>query len=196
MKLNVEEILRKLPSEEKIFRNQKRVYVIKAADCIVALSKLGMDSKQVREELQKLIDSYKLVRVRPSDKDPNSVDLNLSKTLNAGDMYIWAEEKREYINILIALLVIAFVFFLAMFQLWPQWLRTIVGYSRYLIMGIIGFFIVAGIVRLLVFMITYYSHPPGLWLLPNLFEECGVIESFKPLYCWANQDVSHKKKEE
>lgn len=194
--MNYESILRKLPSEEKVFRNQKRVRVLKAANCFVALSKLKLEANQIKEEIQKLINSYKLVKVKVSEKNENNVDLFLSKTLSAGDLYMWAEDSKDYLSILITLLAICLVFFIAMIRLWPPWLRTYVGYSRFLVMGLIGFLVIAAIVRFIVFGITYFTHKPGIWLLPNLFAECGFFESFKPLYCWANEDVSYKKNED
>lgn len=193
MNVNVEKILRKIPTEEKIFRNQRRVYVISAIQCIKALGELKMDSDQVKQGLQKLIDEYKLAKVKPKQNDPKQVDLTLSKTLNISDLYMWKDEEGGYLNIFIVLLAVAFIFFLAMFQIWPSWLKNLTGYSKYLIMGFLGFFIIAALVRMVVFCVTYFVCAPGIWLLPNLFEECGFFESFQPAYCWANENVSHKK---
>lgn len=194
--MNCESILRGLPCEEKIFRNQKRVRVLKAADCIVALSKLQMDTKQIKEEIQKLLDSYKLVRVKSIGNGTENVDLHLSKTLGAGDLYMWSKDKRDYFGIFVTLLVILFVFFLAMIRLWPSWMKSMVGYIKDLVMILIGLLLATGVVRLIIYCITYFTHSPSLWIFPNLFEECGVLESFKPLYCWANENVSPKKNSE
>lgn len=36
----------------------------------------------------------------------------------------------------------------------------------------------------MLFVVTVFAVPPGLWLFPNLFEDVGVIDSFKPLWGW------------
>ena len=40
------------------------------------------------------------------------------------------------------------------------------------------------IVRLIIFMITIFAVPPGLWLYPNLFEDVGFFDSFRPVWAW------------
>lgn len=193
MAIDVEKILRNLPTEEKILRSSRRVQVIKAVDCIIALSKYNMDTQAVKNELQKLLETYKLVRVKVNENNSRVVDLSISKALNASDHYMWAEDKKEYLNIFIAVLIIALLFLLAMYQVWPAWLKSLSGYLKYVVMAFIVFLIVTGIVRLIVYTISSFTHPPGLWIFPNLFAECGVIESFIPLYSWDDEDVSHKK---
>lgn len=193
MTINVEKILRNLPTEEKILRSSRRVQVLKAVDCIVALSKYDMDTQAVKDELLKLLESYKLVKVRINEKNPKTVDLAISKTLNAADHYMWAEDKKEYLNIFIAVLIITLLFLLAMYQVWPLWLKSLAGYLKYVVGAFIGFLIVTGIIRLFVYAITLFTHPPGLWIFPNLFAECGVIESFIPLCSWGDEEVSHNK---
>jgi translocation protein SEC62 len=50
--------------------------------------------------------------------------------------------------------------------------------------GFIGFLIVLAIIRLIVFAITVFTHKPGIWLFPNLFEDVGFFESFVPVWAW------------
>lgn len=35
---------------------------------------------------------------------------------------------------------------------------------------------------------TVFTVPPGLWLYPNLFEDVGFFDSFRPVWGW--QEVS------
>jgi hypothetical protein len=55
-------------------------------------------------------------------------------------------------------------------------------------LGLIGLFFVMAIFRLILFGITMFAVPPGLWLYPNLFEDVGFFDSFRPLWGW--QEVS------
>lgn len=191
--MNTEKILRSVPTTEKIFRSARRVNTFKAADCVTLLSKMKYDAADIKKEIQELLSTYKIIKVKINESNPNSVDLQAGKTLNINDVYIWAEEETSHWNILVAALIMALVLLFVMFQLWPVWLKQVASYSKYPLGGFIMFLLVMGVMRLAVFGITYFTHPPGLWILPNLYAECGFFESFIPLYSWANQDSSHNK---
>lgn len=51
-------------------------------------------------------------------------------------------------------------------------------------MGLLGLFFAMSIFRLILFCVTVFVVPPGLWLYPNLFEDVGFFDSFKPLWGW------------
>lgn len=82
-------------------------------------------------------------------------------------------------------LVIAIV----LFPLWPLVLRQGVWYLSMGMLGLIGLFFGMAIVRLILFIITMFVKPPGLWLYPNLFEDVGFFDSFRPLWAW--HEVRH-----
>jgi len=191
---SIEAILRKIPTKEYVLRGERRVNVFRAVDCIMALSKHEMSSESIKGAVQELLRSSKIQKVRVQNKGTDRVDLQAGKVLSASDLYIWTEEKTNYMAIVIAVLIIMGIFMIVMFQMWPMWLKRMVSYIRYPIFAFIGFLAVMAIVRIVVFGITYFSHPPGLWVLPNLFADCGFFESFVPAYSWANENVSHKKK--
>lgn len=71
-----------------------------------------------------------------------------------------------------------------MFPLWPIMLRQGVWYLSVGLMGLMGLFFAMAIFRLILFCITVFAVPPGLWLYPNLFEDVGFFDSFKPLWGW------------
>lgn len=185
--MSVEKILRKIPTSEKIFRSTRRVKAFTAVDCITVLSRHGFNTDVIKREIQRLLSGYRIVKVRTVEGNPDSVDLQPGKTLSANDLYIWAEEETNHWHILVGVLIVLAILLLVMFQMWPWWLRRLVSYSKYPIGGFIVFLFVMGVVRAVVFAMTYFTHPPGLWLLPNLFAECGFFESFVPAYSWADQ---------
>lgn len=71
-----------------------------------------------------------------------------------------------------------------LFPLWPLMLRQGVWYLSMGMLGLIGLFFAMAIVRLILFIITMFAAPPGLWLYPNLFEDVGFFDSFRPLWAW------------
>lgn len=75
-----------------------------------------------------------------------------------------------------------------MFPLWPMTLRIGVWYLSMGMLGLIGLFFAMAIFRAILFAITYFAVPPGLWLYPNLFEDVGFFDSFRPIWGW--QEVS------
>lgn len=75
-----------------------------------------------------------------------------------------------------------------MFPLWPIMLRQGVWYLSVGMMGLLGLFFAMALFRLVLFCVTVFTVPPGLWLFPNLFEDVGFFDSFKPTWGW--QEVS------
>jgi len=94
----------------------------------------------------------------------------------------------------ISILCVVLVLGLAMYRIWPYWLKVVGRYAQYLAMVLLILILVVAFIRLVVFAVTYIVAAPGLWLLPNLFAECDFLESFVPVISWGDQDVSHKKK--
>lgn len=194
MPSNTEKILRGVPAEEKVLRNTRRVSVVKATDCVIALSKCGFDTPTIKSEIQRLLKEYVLVRVKINENDPNAVSLSMGKTVNASDHYMWTKESYDYATLALSVLCVVLVLGLAMYRIWPYWLKVVGRYAQYLAMALLILILVVAFIRLVVFAITYFVAPPGLWLLPNLFAECDFLESFIPATSWGDQDVSHKKK--
>jgi len=112
--------------------------------------------------------------------------------------YVFLYEGPQYKNKLYAagalLLILAVVFF----PLWPYHLRLGVWYLSMGMLGLLGLFFAMAIFRLILFLITMFAAPPGLWLYPNLFEDVGFFDSFKPLWAWHEDDktIKKRKKEE
>ena len=72
-----------------------------------------------------------------------------------------------------------------LFPLWPYTLRRGVYYLSMAAIGVLVMFFALAIVRLIVFLITIVAGPqPGIWLFPNLFEDVGFFDSFRPTWAW------------
>lgn len=102
--------------------------------------------------------------------------------------YVWLYDGPQWKQKAMAAAVVAGIFAVVLFPLWPIMLRQGVWYLSVGMMGLLGLFFAMSIFRLILFCITVFAAPPGLWLFPNLFEDVGFFDSFKPLWGW--QEVS------
>jgi len=104
-------------------------------------------------------------------------------------VWLWTDQgARTYLG---AIILVVVMLAAVMFPLWPSFLRKGFSYVSMLGIGFIVFVIVTAIFRLILYVITLFTHPPGLWIFPNLFADVGVIESFFPFYEW---DIKKEKK--
>ncbi|KAF2842582.1 translocation protein [Patellaria atrata CBS 101060] len=103
--------------------------------------------------------------------------------------YIWLYEGSQWKQKFYAAGALVVVFAIVMFPLWPLFMRQGVWYLSMGMLGLIGLFFAMAIFRLILFLITMFTHPPGLWLYPNLFEDVGFFDSFRPIWGW-HQDAA------
>jgi translocation protein SEC62 len=93
--------------------------------------------------------------------------------------YIWLYEGSQIKMKLYAAGALAIIFAIVLFPLWPIKLRLGVWYLSMGMLGLIGLFFAMSIFRLILFAVTMFVVPPGLWLYPNLFEDVGFFDSFR-----------------
>jgi hypothetical protein len=98
--------------------------------------------------------------------------------------YVWLYQGPQWKQKVYAAGALAIIMAIVMFPLWPITLRLGVWYLSMGLLGLLGLFFLMAIFRLILFCITVFTVKPGLWLFPNLFEDVGVIDSFKPLWGW------------
>lgn len=102
--------------------------------------------------------------------------------------YVWLYEGPQWRMKLYAVGALILIMTVVMFPLWPVTLRIGVWYLSMGFLGLIGLFFAMAIFRLILFCVTVFTVPPGLWLYPNLFEDVGFFDSFRPVWGW--QEVS------
>jgi translocation protein SEC62 len=98
--------------------------------------------------------------------------------------YMWLYDGPAWKQQVYAVGALALVLTLVMFPLWPLMLRQGAWYLSMGFFGLIIAFFVMAIFRLILFCITMFTHAPGLWLFPNLFEDVGFFDSFRPAWAW------------
>ncbi|PMD23124.1 translocation protein [Hyaloscypha hepaticicola] len=108
--------------------------------------------------------------------------------------FVWLYEGSQIKTKLYAGGFLGIVFAIVMFPLWPMKMRLGVWYLSMGMLGLIGLFFVMAIFRLILFAITMFAVPPGLWLYPNLFEDVGFFDSFRPVWGWQEEKKKGKKK--
>ncbi|MCJ1263350.1 Translocation protein S62 [Lobaria immixta] len=108
--------------------------------------------------------------------------------------YVWLYEGPQWRQKLYAGGALAAIMAVVMFPLWPIKLRIGVWYLSMGMLGLIGLFFAMAIFRLLLFCATVFTVKPGLWLYPNLFEDVGFFDSFRPVWGWQETNKKKSKK--
>jgi len=108
----------------------------------------------------------------------------------AGDdmYYVWLWEGSQVMRKVYAGLALLAIFAIVLYPLWPLKMRQGVYYLSWGFLGLLGLFFLMAIFRVILFCITYFAVPPGLWLYPNLWEDVSFMDSFRPVWAW--HDVS------
>ena len=128
-------------------------------------------------------------------KPPQNLSIQRDQSSFADeDYFAWFYETTQLQTILGGIGIVIVVFGAILFPLWPPILRTAVWYLSIALLGLVMGIVVIAIIRLILFIITMFAVPPGIWLFPNLFEDVGFFESFVPLWGWQKQPKSKKKK--
>lgn len=113
-------------------------------------------------------------------------DVKIEQHQEANDdcYYIWFYEGSQWKMKLYAAGALVAIIAVILFPLWPLVLRQGVWYLSMGMLGLIGLFFGMAFFRLILFIVTMFAASPGLWLYPNLFEDVGFFDSFRPLWAW------------
>jgi translocation protein SEC62 len=98
--------------------------------------------------------------------------------------YAWFYEPKTWTQTLSSVGLVIALFTIVLFPLWPPMLRLGVWYLSMGMLGLIGLFMIMSVFRLILFLVTMVALSPGIWLYPNLFEDVGFFDSFRPLWAW------------
>jgi translocation protein SEC62 len=188
-----ENMLRGLETKEYVMSGVKRVDLFKGADALVYL----MDTKkkkadEARKMLQALLENHYIVKVR-SDREEMTCTMEVEYLFNINNDYVWIKEGSQTKNILLGTGIIFLALSIVMFQVWPRRLKYYTTYLFHFIFILVGLLLATSIVRLIVYGATVLTLPKGLWIFPNLFEDCGILESFFPLYAFEGPAQEEEK---
>ncbi|XP_052759613.1 translocation protein SEC62-like isoform X2 [Mya arenaria] len=129
---------------------------------------------------------------KKTEKKKNEVKLkkfklNMSEDqrfVDGNSIYVWIYDPIHPKTFFIGFLMLLGAVALCLFPLWPDWMRIAVYYASLLGASFVGLMLVLIVLRVIVFSIVWVltlgKH--HLWIFPNLTEDVGVLDSFKPLY--------------
>jgi translocation protein SEC62 len=129
-------------------------------------------------------------------KPPQNLEVQRDQSLSFAEehYFAWFYETTQLQTILGGIGIVIVVFGAILFPLWPPILRIGAWYVSIMGLGFVAAIVVIAIIRLILFIITMFALPPGIWLFPNLFEDVGFFESFVPLWGWQKVPKAKKKK--
>ncbi|KOS18343.1 Translocation protein SEC62 [Escovopsis weberi] len=136
----------------------------------------------------------------PNGKKPKRVkgqwNVRIEQQQEAQDemYYAWLWEGSQVMRQVYAALALVVIFAIVLYPLWPVKLRQGVYYLSWGLLGLLGLFFAMAIFRVILFCITYFVVPPGLWLYPNLWEDVSFMDSFRPVWAWHETEKPKKKK--
>ncbi|CCE64679.1 hypothetical protein TPHA_0I01750 [Tetrapisispora phaffii CBS 4417] len=126
--------------------------------------------------------------LKPNKDHPNLI-ITQKAALNDDAYYSWNYNPKTWKDIASLLGIVAFILTLVCFPLWPLSMRRGSYYLSLAALGLLGLFFIVAILRLVTYLVSlvFIKSKGGFWLFPNLFEDCGVLESFKPLYGYGDE---------
>jgi translocation protein SEC62 len=104
--------------------------------------------------------------------------------------YVWDYEGSQFKTLMLGCLLLVGAFACVMFPIWPRSLRISVWYVSMAGSGLLGLLVIVTLLRWFVFVITRFVLPPGIWIIPNLFEDVSFVESFQPFWDWSRSSES------
>ncbi|CDK27673.1 unnamed protein product [Kuraishia capsulata CBS 1993] len=147
---------------------------------IIPVKKLT--SKEVREK------GSKPIRGKPT------LEPIQRAVLQPNEYYAWNFRIPNPFLALYAVLGVVAIFGVILFPLWPMFMRKGVWYLSTGLLCLIGLFFGLAVVRIILYGFTAIFMSRGFWIFPNLFEDVGIIDSFKPLYGWDEPKKGKKAK--
>lgn len=173
----------------------KGVHAGRALTSKVAEKKFGaeVDSEEKAQKvLQEMLDAGLFLRV-VSINNTRFLQPDTSRAWSNDAFYAWTYEGSQLTTILMGLLFIAAAFSMFLIPLWPYRLRMMLWYVTMCFFAFVAFVIVTAIIRAIIFVITYFTVKPGIWIFPRLLDDnAGVLESFVPLWEWHKPAASSR----
>jgi translocation protein SEC62 len=104
--------------------------------------------------------------------------------IDGNDLYVWAYSPTKPWYYITGIIIVIGGLALSLFPVWPSQSRDIVWYLSMGGLGLLGLFFFVVILRYIIFssvwLFTHGTH--HFWFLPNLTEDVGFVDSFKPVY--------------
>ncbi len=133
---------------------------------LLPMSLLALRVKKVEEERDDEDEGPKKKQKKKRIKGQWDVVVIQQQDTEDDMYYMWLYEGPAWRQQIKAVGALAVVMTFVMFPLWPLKLRQGAWYLSMGFFGLIVLFFVMAIFRLILFLVTMFTHPPGLWLFP------------------------------
>ena len=136
-------------------------------------------------------------KVNESDKSKRKFKLEMHDDqifFDSNDPYVWIYDPATAKSILVGSLLVIGAIGVCLFPLWPSVVRDGVYYLSVGGAGFLGFVLSLAVFKYILFALIWMATFGNIhfWLLPNLTEDVGFFESFKPLYRLKNKSSNDK----
>ncbi|ODQ78905.1 hypothetical protein BABINDRAFT_162569 [Babjeviella inositovora NRRL Y-12698] len=176
------------------FTQQKDVPIIEKPQDVTQIIVQLIESKMIVPVDKLSTNDTRTKGIKPVKGSPALFPAQKADLNNPESYFIWVYNKPNPMLIVYSIIAIAAVFTILLFPLWPRFMRKGVWYLSMIAMGLIALLFVVAIIRLVMYLISLAVCPKGFWLFPNLFEDVGFFDSFKPLYGWEEKVEKKGKK--
>jgi len=126
------------------------------------------------------------------------LDMHLDQIfLDSQDAYVWLYDPTPWYYWIGGSAIVLGIIAICLFPLWPPMMRKGVHYLSIAAAGFLVFIIGLGIVKYIIFAILFALSGGKLkfWIFPNLTEDVGFFESFRPLYDYTYTGKKQKAKD-
>ncbi|ORX56609.1 translocation protein [Piromyces finnis] len=143
--------------------------------------------EKAAEYMKQLVENGLILRVNHT---PHSKQCSFNQTQDFNDdfYFVWIYEGSQLKTLLLGFGILLIVLAGVMFQVWPANLRKGAYYILVALMWVMVAFFVMVIFRFILYLVTLLVCKRSIWLFPNLFADCGVIESFQPTWGYGDED--------
>lgn len=152
----------------------------------VTVSEMELKSKNKSKETEKDNNSEIESENKPEKKKRKiRLEMHPQQIFRDGhEAYVWIYDPIPIHYWIFGTLVVIGAIVICLFPLWPPQLRTGVYYLSMSAAGFLVFLLVLVILRFLLFCSIWIATggKHHFWFLPNLTEDVGFFDSFKPLY--------------
>jgi translocation protein SEC62 len=136
-------------------------------------------------------------KVNESDKSKRKFKLEMHDDqvfLDSNDPYVWIYDPATAKSIIVGSLLVIGAIGVCLFPLWPSVVRDGVYYLSVAGAGFLGTVLSLAVFKYILFALIWIATFGNMhfWLLPNLTEDVGFFESFKPLYRLKNKSANDK----
>ncbi|EJD33916.1 hypothetical protein AURDEDRAFT_26210, partial [Auricularia subglabra TFB-10046 SS5] len=124
------------------------------------------------------------LQVERRNGKPKPLKLMSAQQFSPDGHYVWLYEGPRWKTYVTGAAILLVILVGSTFQAWPDRCKELVAYALCTPIVFYAFVGVLAVLSQVLFAITSRVVAPGIWLFPNLLEDCSVLQSFVPVWAW------------